>query len=232
MTTIKYDNSKFKDPLEECGWQIVGNPHHQPPVKPPVDPRVRLQHRIGECELKRKRFPINNYEYHFTNSERYFSIPITAFTLKLVRLVCPNDIQFFQLWLDFVGKEEPIQILSFFMNKNLFKYPIGNEIFNEVLPDIIKILSELRFEPRDFWSIARKLVPQWNVVIMHWDQHTIDDDYNQQDGYKIPNPFSIDPNFCLQVRPVKRHRNEQFVEEDLQAVEVVEDTNSRKRQRN
>ena len=226
-TNIKYSNN----PLDECGWQIAGKSHHhQLPARPlvDVDPKVRLQHKIGECELRRKRYPIKTILYHFTNSERFFSIPITAFTLKLVRLVCPNDIQFFQLWLDFVGKREPIQILSFFMNKNLFRYPIGNEIFNEVLPDIIKILSRLQFEPRDFWSIARIMVPRWNVVIMHWNQESIYD-YDQQDGYKIPNPFSIVPNFCLQKGPVKRHRNEQFVDEDLQAVEVVDEKPSKMR---
>ena len=218
----------INDSLEGCGWIMIGNYRPQPPVKPPVNPKVRLQHKIAEHMLSRKLFPIKTLLSYFTNPERYLSIPITAFTLKLVRLMCPDDIQYIELWLDFVGKREPIKVISFFVNKNLFRYPIGNEIFNEVLPDIIKILSGLRFEPRDFWMIARIMVPRWNAVIMHRSQEPIYD-YDQQDGYKIPNPFSIDPNFCLQKRQVKRPRIEQFVNKDSQAVEVVEKETNEKR---
>lgn len=202
-----------------------------------INPRRALvAGRVQLCrrELLRRRFPIARTVYHFTYSERQGSIPIGAFVLIFVKLECPNGANYHELWLEFVGKGEPLQVLSFFTTGACFKdLTEGNPMFNEVIPDISQILSGLRFEPDVFMRIARIIVPRWYEVTMHLDQEPlIDDDCMRQ--FQRLNLFSIPADvFSLPARPEKRVRSclpriEQFSSEPaVEVVEVKEETNEK-----
>ena len=212
--------------LTLCGWRVVGPPSRE------VNPKVASRKETCRDAIRKKKFPITRTAHHFTYSERKDSIPIGAFILILIKLQCPNGYTYYELWLEFVRKGERLQILSFFTIGLFFKDPTeGNAMFNEVIPDIIQILSGLRFEPDVFLGIARKIVPRWYEVTMHLDQEPfIEDDFMRQ--FQLFNPFSIRPDyFGLPERPVKRARILQFVAEDLQAVEVVNEENPFKKRR-
>lgn len=190
--------------------------------------------RIQLCrrELFRRRFHITRTAYHFTYSERQGSIPIGAFVLIFVKLECPNGANYHELWLEFVGKGEPFQVLSFFTTGACFKdLTEGNPMFNEVIPDFSQILSGLQFEPEVFRRIARILVPRWYELTMHLDQEPLSED-NCMRQFQRLNLFSLPADvFSLPIRPEKRVRSclpriEQFSREP--AVEVVEEETNEK----
>ena len=202
----------------------------------PINPRTALvAGRVQLCrrELSRRRFPITRTAHHFTYSKRKNSIPIGAFVLIFVKLECPNGANYHELWLEFVGKGEPLQVLSFFTIGPFFNDPTeGNPIFNEVIPDITQILSGLQFEPEVFLRIARILVPRCDEVTMHLDQEPLIED-DCMDRFQRLNLFSIPPDFFSlpMTRPEKRVRScvpriEQFSSEP--AVEVVEEETNEK----
>lgn len=195
---------------------------------------IQVAERIQLCrrELSRNRFQITRNAYHFTYSERGNLFPIRAFVLIFVKLECPNGHNYYELWLEFVRKGEPLQVLSFFTTGVCFKDPTeGNPMFNKVFEDIIQILSGLRFEPDVFLRIARILVPRWYEVTMHLEQEPlIEDDCMRQ--FQRLNLFSIPADFfSLPASPEKRARIclpriEQFSSEP--AVEVVEEETNEK----
>jgi hypothetical protein len=196
--------------------------------------RALVASRVQVCrhELSKRRSPIKRTVHHFTFSERKNSIPIGAFVLIFVKLECPNGHNYHELWLEFVIKGEPLQILSFFTIGASLKDPTeGNPMFNEVIPDITQILSGLRFEPEVFLRIARILVPRLYEVTMHLDQEPLsEDDCMRQ--FRELNLFSLPADlFSLPARPEKRVRSrvptiEIFSREP--AVEVVEEETNEK----
>ena len=200
-----------------------------------INPRTALvAGRVQLCRLvlSRRRFPNTRNAYHFTYYERGNLFPIRAFVLIFVKLECPNGHNYYELWLEFVRKGEPLQVLSFFTTGASFKDPTeGNPMFNKVFEDIIQILSGLRFEPDVFLRIARILVPRWYEVTMHLEQEPlIEDDCMRQ--FQRLNLFSIPADFfSLPARLEKRARIclpriEQFSSKP--AVEVVEEETNEK----
>ncbi len=190
--------------------------------------------RLCKHELRRRRFPSIRTVYYFTYSDRKGYIPIGAFVLIFVKLECPNGANYHELWLEFVGKGEPLQILSFFTAGASFKDPTeGNPMFNEVIPDISQILSGLRFEPDVFLRIARILVPRWYELTMHLDQEPLSEDGCMRQFQRL-NLFSLPADlFSLRARPEKRARSriptiENFSREPaVEVVEVEEETNQK-----
>jgi hypothetical protein len=203
--------------------------------RPAINPRIAVvADRVQLCrrELSRGHFPITRKAYHFTYSERQGSIPIRAFVLIFVKLECPNGHNYHELWLEFVGKGEPLQILSFFTAGASFKDQTeGNPIFNEYFQEIAQIFSGLRFEADVFLRIARILVPRWYEVTIHLEQEPLIEDECMRQFQRL-NPFSVRPDlFSLPARPEKRVRSclpriEQFSREP--AVEVVEEETNQK----
>ena len=185
--------------------------------------RALVEHRTELCKraIRRRSFPITRTAHYFTYSERHGSIPKGAFILIFVKLECPNRANYYELSLEFVGKGEPLQVLSFFTTGPFFKDQTdGDARLNEFIRDIILILSELRFEPDVFLRIARILVPRWYEVTMHLDQ----EHYDYIEQFQRFNPFSVPVDFfSLSERPVKRVRIQQFVAEDLEVNNVVEE---------
>lgn len=206
-----------------------------PRQQPAIDHRKELvASRIQLCrrELSRGRSPITRTVHNFTYSERENSIPIGAFSLIFVELKCPNRHNYHELWLEFVRKGEPLQILSFFTAGASFKDPTeGNPMFNDFFQEITQILAVLRFEPDVFLRIARILVPRWYEVTIHLEQEPLIEDECMRQFQRL-NPFSVRPDlFGLPARPEKRAQSclttiENFSREP--AVEVVEEETNEK----
>lgn len=181
-----------------------------------------VQNRIN-CAMKRfKNGEFTETTFPFTFSNNHESIRNGAFVIVFRVVECPNDTRYYQLNVESLKKGPQFEVLSFFEGP-LFKDPTaGDAMFKGYLPEIQEILSELNFEPSVFLRIARILVPQCYHVTMHLEQPLKDDgDFTKQ--FQRLNPFSIPVDFfSFPTRPVKRPRIQQFVEEDSQAVEVVE----------
>ena len=204
------------------------------------DPRRQLRDsRIKLCKewLAKRRFPITRIKHCFTcSAESDRMIPNEEFHLILVKLKIPNKGNYYELWLESVGKGEPLQVLSFFSKESSFKDPTGeNKMFNKVLPQIIEILSGLRFEPDDFLRIARILVPESYEVTMHLDKASlIEEDNGIEQAFKRLNTFTVpDLSFEDQKNQMKKRAwsyvlgIQQFSED--RAVEVVDEKQSKRR---
>lgn len=209
-------------------------------MKKREDPRLELRNsRIKLCKkwLAERRFPITRIKHCFTcSAEPDRMIPNEEFYLILVKLKIPNKGNYYELWLESVGKGEPLQVLSFFSKESSFKDPTGeNKMFNKVLPQIIEILSGLRFEPDDFLRIARILVPESYEVTIHLDKASlIKEDNGIEQAFKRLNTFTVpDLSFEDQKNQMKKRAwsyvlgIQQFSED--RAVEVVDEKQSKRR---
>ena len=209
-------------------------------MKKHEDPRLQfLKTRIKLCKdwLANARFPITRIKHYFTcSAEPHRMIPNEEICLILVKLKVPNKGNYHELWLESVGKGEPFQVLSFFSKESSFKDPIGeNKMFNKVLPQIIEILSELRFEPDVFLRIARILVPESYKVTMHLDKASlVEEDNGIEQTFTRLNPFTVpDLSFEDQKNQMKKRALsyvlgiQQFSKDP--PVEVVDEKQSKRR---
>jgi len=166
-------------------------------MKKPEDPRQRLlKNRIRLCKnwLAKARFPITRIKHYFTcSAEPHRMIPDEEICLILVKLKVPNKGNYYEFWIESVGKGEPLQVLSFFSKESSFKDPTGeNKMFNKVLPRIIEILSRLSFEPDDFMRIARILVPESYELTIHMDKASlIEEDTDIEQAFTRLSPFTV-----------------------------------------
>jgi len=208
------------------------------PEQENIDARQKgLILRVKYCRymIYKNLIDITRIVHHFSFSKQEKSTPIGVFILILLKIKCPNGDNYYELQIESMRKGKPVTVLSFFTEGHYFKDPIeGNPMFNGFFSDITQILSELRFEPEVFLTIAMTIVPSLYEVTMHLDKEPLiedDDDYLKK--FQNFNPFSIPADlFSLPMtRPEKRVRSciptiENFSREP--AVEVVQEETNKK----
>ena len=195
---------------------------------------LAIRQQYCQFMIHKKLVPITRIVHHFSFSQLKKSTLIGAFILILLKIKCPNGDNYYELQIESMRKGKPLTVLSFFTKGYCFKDPIkGNPMFNGFFSDITQILSELRFEPEVFLTIARILVPSLYEVTMHLEQKSLIEDDDYLEKFQKFNPFSIPADlFSLPMtRPEKRVRScvpriEQFSREP--AVEVVEEETNKK----
>jgi len=204
---------------------VLHNPQQRPPARQLGITREQIvQNRIKCAKTMIAHGNYSNFQFLFTFLSKFKRIG--SFVLTLRKVCCPQNTFFYQLSLESITRGTELEIISFMTAGPLLKDPkAGDPMFIVSLKEIFNIFSELRFTPDVFLRIAREIVPNEYVVVMH---HECDEKIPEQ----LFNPFSIKVDyFSFQTRLEKRVRTcvpriEQFSSE--LAVEVVEEGTNEK----